>query len=79
MYKLMGYIPMKKKTGKVLFALETVDENRRGTLVGQSVDKIFVFDEMADGIDEKSVGRNFTVSYTRGSNGMAYVAGIDFK
>lgn len=74
MMKLMGYMPMKNKTGKVLFVLET--PNRPGNLVGQSCDKVFVYDELSEKITEKSIGRDIKVFYDRGYSGKAFVADI---
>lgn len=74
MMKLMGYMPMKKQTGKVLFVLEQPD--RQTNLVGQSCDKVFVYDALAEKITEKSIGHEIKVLYDRGYNGKAFVADI---
>ena len=74
MMKLMGYMPMKKQKGKVLFVVETPE--RQSTLVGQSCDKVFVYDERAEKITEKSIGHDIKVLYDRGYSGKAFVADI---
>lgn len=74
MMKLLGYMPMKQKKGKVLFVSETPE--RQSALVGQSCDKVFVYDELSEKITEKSIGHDINVLYDRGYSGKAYVADI---
>ncbi|MCM1181667.1 MAG: hypothetical protein NC347_15550 [Clostridium sp.] len=73
--KLIGYVPMKKRTGKVLF----VTEKGASPVVGQSCDKVFVYDELSNRITENSIGHDIVINYSRGYNGNAYVADVVIK
>ena len=42
MIKLVGYIPMKKKKGKVLF----IEQDGSDSVIGKVTDKIFLFDDI---------------------------------
>ncbi len=75
MIKLVGYVEMKKKTGKVLF----VEQDGSSECVGKSVDKIFLFDELSKKITKDSVGHELVVSYACGYNGKAYVCDVVVK
>ena len=63
MIKLLGYIPMKNKKGKVLF----VEQDGSDSVVGKVTDKIFLFDDLSDKIKPEHIGHELAVSY-----GVAY-------
>ena len=69
MIKLVGYIPMKKKKGKVLF----------DSVVGKVTDKIFLFDDLSDKIKPEHIGHELVVSYGMGYSGKAYVSDVSVK
>lgn len=46
MVKLVGYLEMKKKVGKVLF----VEQDGSEECIGKSTDKIFLFDDLSQKI-----------------------------
>lgn len=71
--KLVGFIEMKKKKGKVLFV---VDEEKRNGVTGYSTDKLFIYDDLADKVNASSVGKKVSVFYTAGYNGKAYITDI---
>lgn len=75
--KLIGYVPMKKRTGKVLFVTEK--PNPGSPVVGQSCDKVFVYDDLSKKVTENSVGHDIDLKYIRGYNGSAYVDDIVIK
>lgn len=72
MSKLIGYVPMKKREGKVCFLVSKAS----GSGVGEKADTVFLYDDMANRINENSVGKNVTFDYGRGYNGNAYVADV---
>lgn len=74
--KLVGYINMKNKDGKVLFV---VGEAGANNVVGQSTDKIFVYDDVAKSVNEGHIGKNIEVQYGCGYSGKAFVSGINIK
>lgn len=65
MIKLVGYIPMKKKKGKVLF----IEQDGSDSVVGKVVDKIFLFDDLSDKIKPEHIGHELAVSYGMGYSG----------
>ena len=75
MIKLLGYIPMKKKKGKVLF----VEQDGSDSVVGKVTDKIFLFDDLSDKIKPEHIGRELAVSYGMGYSGKAYVSDVSVK
>lgn len=75
MVKLVGYVEMKKKVGKVLFV--KLDGSK--PIIGEATDKIFVFDDLSKKINPESVGHELVVSYGCGYNGKAYIADIVVK
>lgn len=75
MIKLVGYVEMKKKVGKILFVERDNDEG----CVGKATDKIFLFDDLSQKIKPDSVGREVVVSYGCGYNGKAYIADVVVK
>lgn len=75
MIKLLGYIPMKKKKGKVLF----VEQDGSDSVVGKVTDKIFLFDDLSDKIKPEHIGHELAVSYGMGYSGKAYVSDVSVK
>ena len=75
MIKLVGYLPMKKKKGKVLF----VEQDGSKSVVGNLTDKIFVFDDLSDKIKPEHIGHELTIWYSKGYSGEAYVADVVVK
>ncbi|RGG51189.1 hypothetical protein [Roseburia sp. AF20-18LB] len=75
MIKLVGYIPMKKKKGKVLF----IEQDGSDSVVGKVTDKIFLFDDLSDKIKPEHIGHELTVSYGMGYSGKAYVSDVSIK
>lgn len=75
MIKLVGYLPMKKKKGKVLF----VEQDGSKSVVGNLTDKIFVFDDLSDKIKPEHIGHELTIWYGKGYSGEAYVADVVVK
>lgn len=75
MIKLVGYIPMKKKKGKVLF----IEQDGSNSVVGKVVDKIFLFDDLSDKIKPEHIGHELAVSYGMGYSGKAYVSDVSVK
>lgn len=75
MIKLVGYIPMKKKKGKVLF----IEQDGSNSVVGKATDKIFLFDDLSDKIKPEHIGHELAVSYGMGYSGKAYVSDVSVK
>lgn len=75
MIKLVGYIPMKKKKGKILF----IEQDGSGSVVGKVTDKIFLFDDLSDKIKPEHIGHELAVSYGMGYSGKAYVSDVSVK
>lgn len=75
MVKLVGYVEMKKKVGKILFVERDNDEK----CVGNATDKIFLFGDLSQKIKPDSVGHEVVVSYGCGYNGKAYIADVVVK
>lgn len=75
MIKLVGYIPMKKKKGKILF----VEQDGSDSVVGKVMDKIFLFDDLSDKIKPEHIGHELAVSYGMGYSGKAYVSDVSVK
>lgn len=75
MVKLVGYILMKKKKGKVLF----IEQDGNDSVVGKVVDKIFLFDDLSDKIKPEHIGHELAVSYGMGYSGKAYVSDVSVK
>lgn len=75
MIKLVGYIPMKKKKGKVLF----IEQDGSDSVVGKVTDKILLFDDLSDKIKPEHIGHELAVSYGMGYSGKAYVSDVSVK
>ncbi len=73
--KVIGFVPMKKTEGKVVF----VTEQGRGTVVGQSCDNLYLYGEVSKKVTEQTVGKEIDVLYGRGYSGKAYVADVITK
>lgn len=76
MLKVIGFIPMSKRVGKVVFVQ---DHNPHPSVVGLSCDKLFVYDDLSNKIDESCIGKSIEVSYGRGYNGSAFISDISIK
>ena len=75
MIKLVGYIPMKKKKGKVLF----IEQDGSDSVIGKVTDKIFLFDDLSDKIKPEHIGHELAISYGMGFSGKAYVSDVSVK
>lgn len=75
MIKLVGYIPMKKKKGKVLF----IEQDGSDSVIGKVTDKIFLFDDLSGKIKPEHIGHELVVSYGMGYSGKAYVFDVSVK
>lgn len=75
MIKLVGYISMQKKKGKILF----IEQDGSDSVVGKITDKIFLFDDLSDKIKPEHIGHELAVTYGMGYNGKAYVSDISAK
>lgn len=75
MVKLVGYVEMKKKVGKVLFV--KLDGSK--AIIGEATDKIFVFGDLSKKINSESVGHELLISYDCGFDGKAYIADVVVK
>ena len=75
MIKLVGYIPIKKKKGKVLF----IEQDGSDSVIGKVTDKIFLFDDLSDKIKPEHIGHELAVSYGMGYSGKAYVSDVSVK
>lgn len=75
MIKLVGYIPMKKKKGKVLF----IEQDGSDSVVGKVTDKIFLFDDLSDKIKPEHIGHELAVSCGMGYSGKAYISDVSVK
>ena len=70
--KVIGYVPMKKTEGKVVY---TTQEGR-GTVVGQFCDKLYLYGEVSRKVDESFIGKEINVVYIKGYNGNAIVSDV---
>lgn len=75
MIKLVGYISMKKKKGKVLF----IERDGNDSVIGKVTDKIFLFDDLSDKIKPEHIGHELAVSYGMGYSGKAFVSDVSVK
>lgn len=75
MIKLVGYISMQKKKGKILF----IEQDGGDSVVGKVTDKIFLFDNLSDKIKPEHIGHELAVTYGMGYSGKAYVSDISVK
>lgn len=75
MIKLVGYISMQKKKGKILF----IERDGSDSVVGKVTDKIFLFDDLSDKIKPEHIGHELAVTYGMGYSGKAYVSDVSVK
>ena len=70
--KLIGFVDMQKTHGKILF----VTKKGTGKVVGDECQKIFLFGDVSDKVNDSLVGKNISVSYSCGYSGKAFVSDI---
>lgn len=75
MIKLVGYVSMQKKKGKILF----IEQDGGDSVVGKVTDKIFLFDDLSDKIKPEHIGHELAVTYGMGYSGKAYVSDVSVK
>jgi hypothetical protein len=74
--KLVGFIEMKKTTGKVLFVVE---ENAGGAVVGHSTDKLFFYGDNSKKINASAIGKTLECSWERGYGDRAKLIDVNIK
>lgn len=75
MIKIVGYIPMQKRKGAIVF---TENDSVNG-VHGKSVEKLFVYEDVSDKITDSAIGHECAVAYGCGYSGKAYVSDITIK
>lgn len=75
MTKIVGYIPMKKRKGTVVF----VENDGIEGVHGKTVDKLFLYDDLSDKITDNTIGHECTVAYGCGYSGKAFISDITIK
>lgn len=75
MIRIVGYIEMKKTKGAVVF----VENDSVKGVHGKSVDKLFVYEDLADKITDNVIGHECTVAYGCGYSGKAFISDITIK
>ena len=75
MIKLVGYVSMQKKKGKILF----IEQDGGDSVIGKVTDKIFLFDDLSDKIKPEHIGHELAVTYGMGYSGKAYVSDVSVK
>lgn len=75
MIKIVGYIPMQKRKGDIIF----VENDSVNGVHGKSVEKLFVYDELADKITDNVIGHECVVAYGCGYSGKAFISDITIK
>ena len=73
--KLVGYVEMKKRKGKVLF----IEGHGASAVVGVSASVEYVYDELSDKVTEESVGKEIEIHYVKGYSGKAQIADLVIK
>lgn len=71
--KIIGYCPMTKKMGKVVFVTEKSNSDK---VIGSSCDRLFLYDDLSGKINENCIGKDIEVVYGRGYNGNAFVSDV---
>ena len=66
---------MKKKKGAVVFT----ENDSVDCVHGKSVEKLFVYDELADKITDNVIGHECVVAYGCGYSGKAFISDITIK
>ena len=72
---VIGFVPMKKTEGKVVFPTQ----EGRGSVVGQSCDNLYLYGEVSRKVDESFIGKEIDVVYIKGYNGNAIVSDVLIK
>lgn len=75
MIKIVGYIPMQKRKGAIVF----VENDSVNGVHGKSTEKLFVYEDVADKITDSAIGHECIVAYGCGYSGKAYVSDITIK
>lgn len=75
MINIVGYIPMQKRKGVIIF----VENDSVNGVHGKSVEKLFVYDELADKITDNVIGHECVVAYGCGYSGKAFISDITIK
>ncbi len=75
MIKIVGYIPMQKRKGAIVF---TENDSVNG-VHGKSVEKLFVYEALADKINDNVIGHECVVAYGCGYSGKAFISDITIK
>lgn len=75
MIKIVGFIPMKKRKGAVLF----VENDSFDGVHGKSVEKLFIYNDLADKITDSVIGHECVVAYGCGYSGRAFISDITIK
>lgn len=75
MIKIVGFIPMKTRKGAVVF----VENDNVNDVHGKSVEKLFVYEELADKITDSVIGHECVLAYGCGYSGKAYISDITIK
>lgn len=73
MTKIIGYVEMTKRVGKIVFV---VNDDDNGKVKGMSCDKIFLFEDMSLKVGYDDIGKRIDVMYGRGFNGQAIITDI---
>lgn len=74
--KIVGFIVMKKTKGVVVFVIDDVDFDG---LHGKTVDKLFIYGDIADKITDSAIGHIIEPVYGRGYNGKAFISDFSIK
>lgn len=72
--KVIGFIPMKKQDGKVVFTTEA----RKG-VTGEACDNVYLYGDIAKKVTDASIGKEILVQYGRGYSGKAFVQDVTIK
>lgn len=75
MIKIVGYVSMQKRKGAIVF---TENDCVNG-VHGKSVEKLFVYEELADKITDSVIGHECVVAYGCGYSGKAFISDITIK
>ena len=75
MIKIVGYIPMQRRKGSIVF----IENDSVNGVHGKSVEKLFVYEDVADKITDSAIGHECVVAYGCGYSGKAYVSDITIK
>lgn len=73
MIKIIGYVEMSKRVGKIVFV---VNDSDHGKVKGMSCEQLFLYDDVSLKVGYEDIGKYIDVTYTRGFNGKAYISDI---